>query len=157
MKREDWFSMREPVIKGYRKVRILRLLEINPDGLRLRELVLADGRTDRNGQAAMATMLLKLRQEDYVIRLASVSPASGPGGQYKITPAGAAYLAVQLAMRPDWEGEPWERAVETGAMRGEHPTVIVRTVEMAPDNSRSGPSTPYWVFDAAHLHGAGSG
>lgn len=122
-------------------IRYLQLLRRNPQGLRLRDFLASQGRTDRKAQAATVTVLLSMRQKER----ATYEEATGSdrGGLYRATDAGLAYLTRKLQAHPEWADELGEGVLETGAMRGETRTVVHRTAA-AVDIPRS--VAPAWVF-----------
>ena len=109
-----------------RSARILRLLANSEVTLTLREVLDGIGDCGRLAEAATVTMLLSMRRAGTVHYLPR-SPQSVPRcGQYGLTRIGAAELATILEEHPEWNVGADEVPVETGAMRGERPTIVRR-------------------------------
>ncbi len=131
-------------------IRYLQLLKQHPQGLKLRDLVDAGGKSDRKAQAAAVTVLLSMRQKDR-IGYRNGCDEGERGGTYTATPAGLAYLARKLDTHPEWAEELGEGVIETGAMRGECRTVIQRAA-MPADVPKGLVAT--WVFGLAESIGS---
>jgi hypothetical protein len=143
---EEDFTMSTP-----RSAKLLKLLKDSVSGMRLPELVLALGEEGRYAENATMTMLMSLREKervDYIPR-----PACAPlrGGIYLITATGEEYLARKLDAHPDWAEELGEGVMETGAMRGEHRTVVIRAA--GDDCELPSAMLTNWVFALAQAGG----
>ena len=113
------------MVREPRSDRSLRMLLASADGLRLNEILggLADlEETARHASAATVTMLRTMRLKGRVSFEPGVGGAGG-GGTYRITPAGAAWLARRAAKRSGEDDlvDQADAIVATGAMEGEWP------------------------------------
>jgi hypothetical protein len=129
-------------------IRLLKLLKDGPrEGMRLSELLLFLCVAGRGIQSATVMILLDMRRKGRVGYRAPRKGASQRGGVYIISKKGKAYLARKLQAHPEWAEEVGEGEIETGVMRGEHPTILVRAAQ---DCRESVPvSGPTWIFDLA--------
>jgi len=126
---------------------LLHLSGAAPDGMPLRELVDTGGRSDRNAQAATMNMLRRLRERHLVEFAPRASQEAGRGRLYRITRAGIEWLQQGRQPLPGKQPPTEAPVVETGAMRGERPTVVIRDAQLA---RSSRPVQPCWVFGLGH-------
>jgi hypothetical protein len=134
-----------------RSVKLLKLLKYQPAGLRLTELVRGLGESGRCAESATMTMLLALQDKGRVLYAPRASGATERGGIYSITALGQEYLAGKLEGHPDWAEEIGEGEIETGAMRGEYRTVVVRSAAEVCEPPVI--HLPNWVFALAQQDG----
>jgi hypothetical protein len=133
---------------------LLHLSSAAPDGVPLRELVDTSGRSDRNAQASTMNMLLRLRKRSLIEYTPRSSNAMGRGRLYRITHAGMELLQRGADPAAPAAAAPPRSVIETGAMRGEQPTIVksdaARTCARLPQQ-------PCWVFGLAqHIHSLGA-
>lgn len=129
-------------------IRLLKLLKDGPrNGMRLSELLLFLCVAGRDIQSATVMILLDLRRKGRVGYRAPRKGASQRGGVYTIRREGKAYLARKLQAHPEWAEEVGEGEIETGLMRGEHPTILVRTAQDC--GGHLPVPGPTWIFDLA--------
>lgn len=137
-----------------RSARLLKLLKDSVGGLRLPELVALFDEEGRDAENATMTMLFTMRQKGRVDYLPKPKSATERGGYYVITEAGEDYLARKLDTHPDWAEELGEGVMETGAMRGEYRTVILRS---AGEDCELPPAMlTNWVFRLAQQQACGN-
>lgn len=134
-----------------RRVELMLLLSsAAPDGVPLRELVDISGRSDRNAQASTMNMLLRLRKRDLIEYAPRSDGAANRGRLYKITRPGMEWLQQVTGTAPAVR----QPEIETGAMRGERPTIVIRDALHA---SGHRPTQPCWVFSLArHIQRLGT-
>jgi hypothetical protein len=138
------------VAASSRSVRLLRVLARSPeqDGLTLIECLGALGEGGRHAKAATVTMLKTLRDAGRVDYAAPPAGARRLGGVYRISAKGRAWLAATGWDCPavDAPAAPQIQVVlETGAMRGERPTIIRTSAQ----SGQCPPGAPNWVFGLA--------
>ena len=134
-----------------RSARLLKLLKDSVFGMRLPELIALVGEHGRNADNATTTMLITLRGKGRVEYTPPRDRTGERGGLYVITAAGEDYLARKLDAHPDWAEELGEGAIETGAMRGECRTIVLRPADS--DACALPPAMQSnWVFGLAQQH-----
>lgn len=129
-------------------IRLLKLLKDGPKaGMRLSDLLRFLSVAGRRVQSATVMNLLDMRRKGRVDYRAPRKGTSHRGGLYTISKQGKVYLARKLQAHPEWAEEIGEGEIETGVMRGEHPTIVVRAAQ---DCGEPAPVLgPTWIFDLA--------
>ena len=131
-----------------RKVEVLALLQsAAPDSVPLQDLVATSGRSDRNAQASTMGTLLRLRNLKFVEYVPPAPGSPNRGRTYRITREGSEWFLHNI--RATTGMPPAESVLETGAMRGERPTVLICDARQV---RATLPLQPCWVFGLAHLN-----
>jgi hypothetical protein len=139
-----------PFTETSRSVRLLRALAYSPeqDGMSLIECLGALGEGGRHAKAATVTMLKKMRVDGKVDYTEPAPGARRQGGVYRIADRGRTWLASMGFDRPPVAvpvAPRIELVLETGAMRGERPTIVLSWARAG----QCRPRAPNWVFGLA--------
>ena len=131
-----------------RSIKLLKILKDGPKtGMRQSELLQRLCEAGRRVESANVMCLLDMRRKR---RVGYKAPRKGEihrGGMYIIRQAGVSYLARKLYAHPDWAEEIGEGEIETGLMRCEHPTIVLRAArDCAASLAAVGPN---WIFNLA--------